>query len=262
MLGAIIGDVVGSRFEFDNYKGTDFTLFTPKCRPTDDSIMSLAIAKAILEAEDDYNDLAEKAVYYMQKLGRQYPNAGYGTIFKRWLAEDKPQPYGSYGNGSAMRISPVAFAACDLPELKFMCKSVTAVTHNHPEGLKGAEAVAVAIFLARQGKTKEIIRETLSQYYTLDFTLDEIRAKYRFDATCQGSVPQALEAFLESTGFEDAIRKAVSIGGDSDTIAAMTGSIAEAYYGIPYEIRTQVLPFLNQTERTILDDFEGKYGCN
>lgn len=261
MLGAIIGDVVGSRFEWHNIKSKDFPLFVPNCRPTDDSIMTLAIAQAILSCEGDRAALAEKAVASMQELGRRYPFAGYGGRFFQWLLARNPKPYGSYGNGAAMRVSPCAYAAGTLDEAKALSKAVTAVTHDHPEGIKGAEAVVTAVFLALHGSGIEEIRRHIGEnYYPMDFTLDEIRPAYRFDVSCQGSVPQAIMAFLESTSFEDAIRNAISIGGDSDTIAAIAGGIAEAYYGIPEKLKKQALPCLDQTQRDILNRFKAKYG--
>lgn len=261
MLGAIIGDIVGSRFEWHNIKSKDFPLFVPKCRPTDDSIMTLAIAQAILSCGGDRTALAEKSVASMQELGRRYPYAGYGRWFLQWLLAQDPKPYGSYGNGAAMRVSPCAYAADTLDEAKALSKAVTAVTHDHPEGIKGAEAVVAAVFLALHGSSIAEIRQHISEnYYPMNFTLDEIRSTYCFDVTCQGSVPQAITAFLESISFEDAIRNAISIGGDSDTIAAITGGIAEAYYGIPETLQKQVLPYLDQTQQDILNRFEAKYG--
>lgn len=260
MLGAIIGDIVGSRFEWDNYKGKDFEFFSPKCFPTDDSIMTLAVARSILDCGPDYGDLPEQAVRSMQSLGRQYPDAGYGGRFSVWLWSEEPKPYGSYGNGAAMRVSPCGFAARSLDEAGELSEMVTRVTHDHPEGLKGAEATAAAIYLARDGKPLEEIRDYINaHYYPLDFTLDEIRDSYEFDVSCQGSVPQAMEAFFESTDFEDAIRNAVSIGGDSDTLAAITGGVAEAYYGIPEDLRRQALGFLDDRQKEILDAFEARY---
>ena len=257
MIGAIIGDIVGSRFEWHNIKTKEFALFTPRCRPTDDSVMTLAVAQAILDSAEDPDSLARNAVRRMQELGRRYPRAGYGGRFRSWLHAEDPQPYNSYGNGSAMRVSPCGFAANSLEEAIAMADAVTAVTHNHPEGMKGAEATAAAIFLARSGKSKEEIRaHIVRHYYPLDFTLDEIRPTYSFDVSCQGSVPQALEAFFESTDFEDAIRSAISIGGDSDTIAAITGGVAEAYYGVPAPIRIMALAFLDDTQRGIFERFE------
>ncbi len=265
MLGAIIGDIAGSRFEWHNKKSKGFELLSHKkgCRPTDDSIMTLAVAQAILDCGDDRGLLSALAVKRMQELGQRYPNAGYGGSFRRWLVADDPQPYHSWGNGSAMRVSPCGFAAATLEEAKKLSAAVTRVTHDHPEGMRGAEAVAVAIFLARSGKSIPEIREYVEEnYYRIDFTLDEIRPTYTFDVSCQGSVPQALEAFFESTGFEDTIRNAISIGGDSDTIAAIAGGIAEAYYGIPADIRDLALSFLDDKQLEIVNAFESKYGAS
>ncbi|MBO5934230.1 MAG: ADP-ribosylglycohydrolase family protein [Clostridia bacterium] len=259
MLGAIIGDIVGSRFEWHNIKTKDFDLFTPGCHPTDDSIMSLAVAKAILVSKNISN-LSENAVFYMQLLGNKYPYAGYGGKFAYWLTDRNPKPYNSWGNGAAMRVSACGFAATSLDEAKSLSKLVTEVTHNHPEGIKGAEATAVAIYMAKSGNSLPEIQDYINNnYYKIDFKLDEIRDEYTFDVSCQGSVPQALEAFFESTSFEDAIRNAISIGGDSDTIAAITGGIAEAYYGIPAELRSRAITFLDETELAILNEFESKY---
>ena len=242
MLGAIIGDIAGSRFEWNNHKSKDFDLLTYRCSPTDDSVMSLAVAKAILQSKENGTDLAREATSCMQEFGRKYPDAGYGGMFSSWISAKNPQPYNSFGNGAAMRISPCGFAASTLDEAIWMARAVTGVTHNHPEGMKAAEAVSAAIFLARNGKSLlEILDYIESRYYKIDFTLDSIRASYSFDVTCQGSVPQAFAAFFESTGFEDAIRNAISIGGDSDTIAAITGGMAEAYYGIPDALRKHAL---------------------
>lgn len=260
MMGAIIGDIVGSRFEWHNYRHKDFTLFHPKCRPTDDSIMTLAVAKAILAARPDYEDLPAKAVAAMQELGRAYPRAGYGRGFRAWLQSDHPEPYNSFGNGSAMRVSPTGFAARTEEEAQKLALAVTAVTHNHPEGIKGAEAVAVLIYHARQGMAMEDLHELAqNRYYPLDFTLDKIRPTYEFSSACQGSVPQALVAFFSSTGFEDAIRNAISIGGDSDTIAAIAGSIAEAHYGIPADLREAAMQRLDAPLQQIVTEFESVY---
>lgn len=260
MLGAIIGDIVGSRFEWNNNRSIQFEFLTYKCRVTDDSIMSLAIAKALMESKADYSDLSENAVKYMQGIGRHYPNCGYGGRFRDWIYSDDPKPFGSYGNGSAMRVSACGFVADSLEEAKQLSKAVTEVTHNHPEGLKGAEATAVAIFLARSGKNLLEIRDYITEnYYHLNFTLDGIRDSYEFNESCQDTVPQALEAFFESDNFEDAIRNAISIGGDSDTLAAITGGIAEAYYGIPTEIRKHALTFLDERLLKILVEFENKH---
>lgn len=261
MLGAIIGDIVGSRFEWHNHKSKDFELLTNRCSPTDDSVMTLAIAKAILESNKKYTNLGEKAVKYMQILGRRYPNAGYGGNFRGWISSRTPRPYNSYGNGSAMRVSPCAYAADSLEEAIALSNAVTETTHNHPEGMKGAEATVVAIYMALHGSRMLEIEEYIKQnYYKIEFTLDEIRDSYKFDVSCQGSVPVALEAFFESTSFEDAIRNAISVGGDSDTIAAISGSMAEAFYGIPGDIRKKSLEYLDDYQTLILNDFENIYG--
>lgn len=256
MLGAVIGDIVGSRFEWNNIKTKEFKLFTNACTVTDDSIMTLAVAKALLSCEGDYSQLGEKAVYWMRKIGQSYPYCGYGGRFYQWMYSRNPKPYYSFGNGAAMRISACGFMANSIEQAKIFSKAVTEVTHNHPEGLKGAEATAIAIYLARNGKSKKEIRDYIvNEYYPLDFTLDSIRDSYEFNETCQQTVPQAIEAFLESNSFEDAIRNAISIGGDSDTLAAITGGIAEAYYGIPENIRQQALFYLNDDFKAILNEF-------
>jgi len=260
MLGAIIGDIVGSRFEWHNHRNKQFEFLTYKCNVTDDSVMSLAIAKALLKCKSDYSNLAKVAVTYMQSIGRLYPTCGYGESFRKWVHSNNPQPYGSYGNGAAMRVSACGFVARSLDEAKTLSKAVTEITHNHPEGIKGAEATSVAIFLARSGKSLLEIQDYITQnYYSIDFTLDGIRDSYKFNESCQDTVPQALEAFFEATSFEDAIRNAISIGGDSDTIAAITGGIAEAYYGIPTDIRKHALTFLDERLLKILVEFENKY---
>jgi len=252
MLGSIIGDIAGSRFEFHNHRSKDFDLFTKDCFVTDDSIMTLAIAKAILVCEGDWKQLGENAVKYMQTIGRKYPDCGYGGMFRKWMFSDNPKPYNSYGNGAAMRVSACGFIAQTEKEAKQLSKKVTEVTHNHPEGIKGAEATTIAIFLARNGATKEEIKERIEKdYYKLDFTLDNIREYYQFNETCQGTVPQAIIAFLESVSFEDTIRNAISIGGDSDTLAAIAGGIAEAYYGIPIDLKQKAQMFLNNELRGI-----------
>ena len=242
MFGAIIGDMVGSIYEFDNHRSKDFPFFGSECYPTDDSIMTIAVAKAILENDGKVKGLAEMTVEWMQKIGRQYPNCGYGGRFRGWMSSDDPKPYRSYGNGSAMRVSACGWAAHSSEEAKRLSYAVTAVTHDHPEGIKGAEATACAIYLARTGRSWDEIRTFIEDnYYRLDFTLDEIRPTYEFNETCQDTVPQAIEAFLESRSFEDAIRNAISVGGDSDTLAVITGSIAEAFYGIPDELKKQAI---------------------
>lgn len=263
MLGAIIGDIVGSRFEWHNHRNKDFEFLShiKGCKPTDDSIMTLAVAQALLDSNGDENVLFINTVKRMQEFGRRYPNGGYGGRFRHWLTSSNPQPYNSWGNGAAMRVSPCAYAAKSLEEAKQFSMMVTATTHNHPEGIKGAEATTVAIFMARNGSSMIDIQDYINKnYYKIDFKLNDIRATFQFDESCQGTVPQAMEAFFESTSFEDAIRNAISIGGDSDTIAAITGSIAEAYYGIPAEIRKLALTFLDAMQLSTLNTFESKYG--
>ena len=261
MFGAIIGDIVGSRFEWHNVKTKDFEFFSPYCRLTDDSIMSLAIAQAILDCDANEKELKELAIKSMRELGRIYPDAGYGGRFGWWLTAKTPRPYNSWGNGAAMRVSACGFAARSLEEAKRMSMLVTVVTHNHPEGIKGAEATTAAIFMAKTGKSILEIRDYIyKNYYRINFKLDDIRENYRFDVSCQGTVPPALEAFFESTSFEDAIRNAISIGGDSDTLAAITGGVAGAFYGIPADMRSQALSYLDERQLGILNAFENKYG--
>ncbi|MDR2092202.1 MAG: ADP-ribosylglycohydrolase family protein [Azoarcus sp.] len=257
MLGAIIGDIVGSRFEFNNHRSKTFDLFTRSCHVTDDSIMTLALARAIMNAgTQDDERLAAAAVAAMQEIGRKYPLCGFGMRFAQWVESAHPAPYNSYGNGAAMRVSPAAIAARTREDAIRLARAVTAITHNHPEGLKGAQATAIAIFMARSGAGKEDIRDHIHRhYYPLDFTIDEIRPTYTFNETCQKTVPQAIEAFLESDSFEDSIRTAISLGGDSDTLAAITGSIAEAFYGIPDDLAKTALTYLDTRLRTIYDEW-------
>ncbi len=259
MIGAIIGDIAGSRFEWHNHKSKDFEFFTSGCHFTDDSVMTIAVAKAIMESRNFYGEevnLPENTVKWMQKIGRHYPHCGYGGNFYQWIFSDNPKPYGSYGNGAAMRVSAAGDIADSLDEAQQIARDVTEVTHNHTESVKAAEAVASAIFLARHQNSKEEIRQYIrDNYYWIDFTLDEIRRDYKFDVSCQGSVPQALEAFFESDGFEDAIRNAISIGGDSDTIAAITGGIAEAYYGVPAWMADKAIGKFNYHMREIIQDW-------
>ncbi len=260
MIGAIVGDIAGSRFEWHNHRSKDFTLLTEDCFFTDDSVMSLAVCDALLRCQGDWGDLGTQAVRSMQAVGRPYPHCGYGGSFGRWMYDDNSQPYNSYGNGAAMRVSGCGWAAASLEEVKQLSKAVTEVTHNHPEGLKGAEATAVAVYLARTGSSMADIRACMTEaYYPIAFTLDEIRDTYVFNETCQETVPQALEAFFESVSFEDAIRNAISIGGDSDTLAAITGAVAGAYYGVPADIRAGALKKLDARLTGILLAFESRY---
>lgn len=264
LIGAIIGDIVGSCFEFNNNRSKAFDFFNDDSFVTDDTIMSIAIAKAILETgkslsiknEDYYSLLENNTIKYMQEIGRKYPSCGYGGRFYEWMFSDNPKPYNSYGNGAAMRVSSVAWIAKDESELKFLSQIVTGVTHNHPEGIKGAEAIALAIFLSKEGYYKQEIKARIEKdYYELNFSIDEIRESYEFNETCQDTVPQALQAFFESVSFEDAIRTAISIGGDSDTLAAITGSIAEAYYGVPDHLKQEAISYLDENLKSLYQEW-------
>jgi len=263
MLGAIIGDIVGSRFEWDNIKSKDFEFLHGDCFPTDDTLMTLAVGKAICESAANKTDLAKEAVFWMQSVGRVYnaddkdkverDKLSFGSRFYYWLFEDEPKPYYSFGNGAAMRVSPCGLAAKDINDAIRLSQAVTGVTHNHPEGMKGAEATAVVVHMAKSGvKMSEIRKYVEDHYYPLDFTIDGIRDTYQFNGSCQGSVPQSIEAFLESTSYEDAVRNAISIGGDSDTLGAITGGMAEAYWGIPDEIKMKGVSHLDELERELL----------
>lgn len=263
MIGAFIGDIAGSVFEFNNCKSKDIELMGGGCRFTDDSVMTAAVAAACLDYADDRNmEHFESGVSrYMRLLGRKYIDAGYGGRFLKWLMSDDMGAYYSYGNGSAMRVSPVAYAARKLSEAETLGEVSARVTHDHPEGIKGARAVAAAVFMALHGASKEEIRAYIeSGYYKIGFTLDEIRDTYTFDVSCQGSVPQALEAFFEAESFEDAIRNAISIGGDSDTIACIAGSIAGAFFGVPDDLKNKALDFIAGTDLyAIYKDFCAKF---
>jgi ADP-ribosylglycohydrolase len=257
MIGAIIGDVIGSVFEARNYRGKDFPLFCDKSHFTDDSVLTFATAKVLLDGGD-------YAVTY-QQFARAYPHRGYGGRFKRWIWQDDPQSYYSFGNGSAMRVAPVGFAFTDAETTLAEAKRSAEVTHNHPEGIKGAQAVAIAIWMARQGEGRDAIRQAIETQFGYDLSrnCDFIREVNGFDATCQGSVPEAITCFLESTDFEDCIRLAISIGGDSDTIACIAGGIAQAYYkSIPEWIIMGARARLNPDLLNILDRFEAKFLLN
>ena len=250
-IGAIVGDIVGSIYEFDNHRSKDFPLLGVEVECTDDSIMTIATMSALLSggSHDDFVDA-------YRQLGSEYPSS-YGTRFSQWLVTDSPKPYDSWGNGAPMRVSPVAWFYSKLEDVERMAKVSAEVTHNHPEGIKGAQSVAGAIFLARTSKSKQDIKEYAEkQYgYFLDFKLDDIRESYQFDESSAGTVPPAIVAFLESIDFEDAIRNAISIGGDSDTVAAIAGSIAEAFYGVPSDIKDKALKYLSPKLFAILREF-------
>ena len=257
MIGAIAGDIIGSVFEHDPIKTTAFPLFSESSRFTDDSVLSVAIADAILN-KADYGTA-------LKKYGRKYPAAGYGLSFFRWTQSSVTKPYNSWGNGSAMRVSPVGFAFGSTEDVLREAAKSAAVTHNHPEGIKGAQATALAIFLARKGADKSEIRSQIQQrfQYNLDRSTDDIRPYYVFDVSCQGSVPESIVAFLESEDFEDAVRLAISLGGDSDTMGCIAGGIAQAYYGkIPQKIIDWVRQRLPETFVNIVDQFNATFNIS
>ena len=244
MYGAILGDFIGSPYEFDmGSKSKDFPLFSQKSKYTDDTAMTIAVASAFLKIPENAADEAIRweVTRHMQSFGQRYPYAGYGGMFRQWLRAKEPQPYGSYGNGSAMRVSSVAWLYNDLETVRKMARLSADVTHNHPEGIKGAEATAAAIFLARTGSTKAEIKADIEGQFGYDFsrTCDQIRPTYHHVETCQETVPEAITAFLEGESFEDVIRSAVSLGGDCDTLTCIAGSIAEGFYGVPEDLKRE-----------------------
>lgn len=255
IIGAIIGDIVGSRFEFNNYRSTDFEFLNDRCFFTDDTVMTMAVADWVTNKRQTDRHLA----LYLREWGQKYPNRGYGGMFLRWLlSKEISSPYNSFGNGSAMRVSPCGFYAQSLDEALFLAKQSAEVTHNHPEGIKGAQSVAAAIYLAKTGSTKTIIKEYIENNfgYDLSRTCDEIRRVYKFNETCQETCPEAIIAFLESHDYESAIRLGISLGGDSDTIGAITGGIATAYYGIPNSIIEEVRRFIPNEFIITIEKFE------
>lgn len=263
MIGSIIGDVVGSVYEFCNTKSKDFDFFTPGSRFTDDSVLTVATADWLLHGG--------KCETYYANWGNAYPGAGYGGTFRNWLWNMKcngaAQPYNSCGNGSAMRIGPVGWAYDSIAETLEAAKISAECTHNHPEGIKGAQAVGLCVFMARSGSTKDDIKTKVASMfgYDLNFTIDGIRATYGWDSDfgngvlCQASVPQAIVAFLDGRDFEDCIRNAISIGGDSDTIGCITGAIAEAFYGVPENLKEEVMKYLPDNFKTVISEFEARY---
>ena len=259
MLGAILGDMVGSPFEFDrnNHKSKDFPLLSERSHFTDDTVMTLAVARGLIAGQEDAQKTFAEVQHEMQYWGRKYPDAGYGGMFGQWLYAEHPQPYGSFGNGSAMRVAAAGWLFDTLDKTLEMAKVTAEVTHNHPEGIKGAQATAAVIFLARTGHSKPEIKQYVEQTfgYDLNRTCDEIRPTYHQVETCQQTVPEAIIAFLESNSFEDALRNAVSLGGDSDTLACITGGIAEAFYGMPQELRDETLKRLPEDMRAAYELF-------
>lgn len=254
MLGAVAGDIIGSAYEWRNTKKTDFVLFGKNSRFTDDSVMTLAVAKWLVEDEEHST---KKLVECMQEVGKKYPYAGFGCLFLSWLYERTPQPYNSWGNGAGMRVSPVGLYAKSLDEALKLAALTASVSHNHPEGIKGAQAIASSVFLCKEGRSKQDIKRYVEDTfgYNLNRTIAEICPNYYFDVSCQGSIPEAIIAFLEGNSFEEVIRLAVSLGGDSDTIACMAGAIAACCYEIPQEIAVKCDGLLTEYLRTIKDDF-------
>ena len=260
MYGAILGDIIGSPYEFDRGNKTkDFPLFCKFSEFTDDTVMTIAVADAFLPVQPEMEDdaIRQRLVAKMQKYGRRYPYAGYGTMFRRWLRSQNPMPYGSFGNGSAMRVSAIGWLYGDLATVRRMARLSAEVTHDHPEGIKGAEATACAILLARTGSTKDEIRDFVETIFDYDLsrTCDEIRPGYRHVESCQETVPEAITAFLEGESFEDVIRTAVSLGGDCDTLTCIAGSMAEAFYGVPEELKAECRKRLPEDLLEVLQRF-------
>lgn len=260
MLGAIIGDIVGSRFEFDRPGWTkEFRLFAKGCEFTDDTVMTIGVAEGLMNAgvDADEKTVKENLVKSMQKWGRMYPDAGYGARFIHWVFSDDPEPYNSLGNGSAMRVSSVGWLYPTLERTLEVARWTAEVSHNHPEGIKGAECTAAVIFLARMGNPKEIIKDYILSHYDYDLSesLEDMRKRHRHDETCMDSMPKALVSFFDGTSFEDVVRNAVSLGGDTDTIAAIAGAMAEGFYGVPEEIRKEVDNYILQKMQPVIDRF-------
>lgn len=259
MYGAILGDIIGSRFEFDRVGWTkEFELFNEDTVFTDDTVMSVAVAEALVNCkEDDEKVIKNNLIRYMQKWGRKYPGAGYGYNFYHWVFSHNPRPYNSWGNGSAMRVSSIGWLYPTLEKTLEVAKWSAEVSHNHPEGIKGAQCTAAIIYLARTGKDKEYIRSYVINNYGYDFntTVAELTKKHRHDESCMDSLPKALVAFFEGVSFEDVIRNAVCLGGDTDTIAAIAGSMAEAYFGIPDDLLNECINRVDDEMKIVLEQF-------
>lgn len=257
IIGAICGDIIGSFNEFNPIKTKDFDLFIEKSRFTDDTVMTLAIANWLIKDKTSKNVLIKELQYF----GNKYPNAGYGGMFKRWIREENPEPYGSWANGSAMRVSPCAWVADSLEEAQELAYLSAVVTHNHPEGIKGALATCDAIYLARIGASKEEIKNHVEIRYDYDLSrsVDEIRPHYSFDVSCAGSVPESIICFLEADDFEDTVRNCISLGGDADTQAAIAGSIASAFWEVPQDIADNAVNRLDDFLLDVLIEFEDKF---
>jgi ADP-ribosylglycohydrolase len=260
MLGAIAGDIIGSPYERGTLKTTEFPLFSAGSRFTDDTVCTIALAELLIAGAS----IADTYTGFLHDYFWRYPDAGFGGAFFQWAKRRDPKPYGSYGNGSAMRVSPVGFAAGTWEEALQWARESAAVSHDHPEGIRGAQATAAAIFLAQHGETKPAIRARIERTFQYDLspTLADLRPVYRFDVTCQGTVPPALIAFLEATDYESAVRNAVSLGGDSDTLACITGGIAHAYYGgVPETIAETALSYLDASQQSIVDAFGAMFNA-
>ena len=257
MYGAIIGDIAGSRFEFNNIKHKNFETLCNECYFTDDTVATIAIADAIKKSKENGTDVKEEAIKSLKTLGKKYPNVGWGWMFYHmWLKSIHPEPYNSFGNGSAMRISAAAWMAESEIEAIELAVNATVITHNHAEGIKGAIATTLMIYRAIHGASKEELMKTAEEFYDMDFTLDEIRDTYEHSEACQDTLPQAFEAFFEGEDFEDVIKNAIALGGDSDTIAAIAGSVAEAYYGVPHDLKEKAMELLTPELRKMVEEME------
>ena len=260
MKGAIIGDIVGSTYEFDNLKSKDFELFKPECEFTDDSVLTVAVAEALLNFNpDDEENFKENLIDIFHKYGEMYPDVGYGGNYLSWVENKRRDLYNSCGNGSAMRTSAVGWYAKSIEECERIAKLCAEITHNHPDGIAGAQATAGVIFLARNGASKDELKAYMEKYYPVDFTIDEIRPTYEYEIINKKTVPQAFQCFYEATDFEDTIRNAISIGGDSDTVAAIAGSMAEAFFGIPEDIEKECMSYLDDYMSYIVEKYYSKY---
>lgn len=267
MIGAIVGDVVGSIYEFNNHRSKDFPLFGKSCEVTDDSIMTIAIGKALVDYHcKKFDDLSEAAIHNMVEIGKCYPGCGFGGRFFNWIFGSEHKPYNSFGNGAAMRVSGIVGCDVTLEEALNLTKKVTEISHNHPEGMKGACATVELAWMAKNGASKSEIKKVAKSYYDRDFLgefkCDNIRKTYRFNETCQETVPQAIEAFLESEDFEDAIRNAISVGGDSDTLAAITGTIAEWFFGVPDSIANEAMLYLDDNLTKLFNAYHFRFHGN
>lgn len=260
MIGAIIGDIVGSVYEFDNLKSKDFELFKPQCEFTDDTVLTVAVAEALMKCKPyAENEFKEILIDTMHRYGDLYPDVGYGGRYLRWVNNHERKPYNSCGNGSAMRVSAVGWYAKTLAEAENVAKASAEVTHNHPDGIAGAQSVAGVIFLAKNGADKEQLKAYMEKYYSVDYSLDDIRPVYQYEILNRVTVPQAFLCFYEATDFEDTVRNAVSLGGDSDTLAAIAGSMAEAFYGMEKDIAETAMSYLDDNMREIINSFYNEF---